>query len=587
MNDFSIWVAIFMEAFVSIHMSLFVLNPLANIISKENSKKTFWILFSIRAAILLFFDFFVTTSIAIVDFFSVFIGAFILIPVGMGVSALKNKWNSITNTNSSNPLSNNIKMDQPKTNNELSLLPTKVAVSPNNFDALYKLSEDQMLEEVINKELSKAEIDDFTNLIPSNILQRKKVLFIILSILIFVYISLIFFHFPSYVYIVWAVVLLIYWIISSKLSKFSFVEYLKKEIKVNSREKISNVIKYSKSNLNFIQNNIKTYIYIIVAVVLPLVIFSVPRIIYEKNDEWYAVKYYAFWLTNFKTAEIPEMHNNKKVVSLRWNTFSDMPFLEKVTLPDSITEIRWQAFKNCVNLSQINIPKKLEYLGWGAFYNAKSIKNVNLPDTLAYLGGEAFSWASSLENIVLPNWLIEIRWDTFVNCISLKSITIPDSVIRIGGHAFSGNKNLSEVIISENSKLEEIWGWAFYNAKSLKTIYLPNSLTSIWWEAFYWASSLDGIVLPNWLTEIRWDSFEYCKALSKINIPDSVTRIGGHAFYGDSNLSEVIISENSKLEEIGSSAFRLCGSLRSIKIPSSTSVNEKAFKESPTQIYRY
>ena len=67
-----------MEAFVSIHMSLFVLMPLSKRISKDNSKKTFWILFGIRVAILLFFDFFVTTNIAIVDFAAVFVGAFIL-----------------------------------------------------------------------------------------------------------------------------------------------------------------------------------------------------------------------------------------------------------------------------------------------------------------------------------------------------------------------------------------------------------------------------------------------------------------------------------------------------------------------------
>ena len=63
-----------------------------------------------------------------------------------------------------------------------------------------------------------------------------------------------------------------------------------------------------------------------------------------------------------------------------------------------------------------------------------------------------------------------------------------------------------------------------------------------------------------------------------------MTRIGGHAFYGDSNLSEVQLTSNSKLNEIGSSAFRQCSSLYSITIPRTTYVNERAFKESPTNI---
>ena len=64
-------------------------------------------------------------------------------------------------------------------------------------------------------------------------------------------------------------------------------------------------------------------------------------------------------------------------------------------------------------------------------------------------------------------------------------------------------------------------------------------------------------------------------------------RIGGHAFYGNSSLSKVSISENSKLQEIGSSAFRQCSRLYNINIPSGTYVNERAFKESPTVVNRY
>lgn len=36
---------LFMEAFVTIHMSVFVLLPLSKLISKDNSRKIFWTLF--------------------------------------------------------------------------------------------------------------------------------------------------------------------------------------------------------------------------------------------------------------------------------------------------------------------------------------------------------------------------------------------------------------------------------------------------------------------------------------------------------------------------------------------------------------
>ena len=52
-----ITVALGMEAFVSVHMSIFVLRPLSVIFSPQNSWKTFWELFILRVVILLIFDF--------------------------------------------------------------------------------------------------------------------------------------------------------------------------------------------------------------------------------------------------------------------------------------------------------------------------------------------------------------------------------------------------------------------------------------------------------------------------------------------------------------------------------------------------
>ncbi len=523
-SDFPVGVALVMEAFVSIHMSVFVLKPLSEMFSKDNSKKTFWTLFSIRAIVLIFCDFFITPSIAIVDFFSVFIGAFVIVPISALIT--KNNINSrsnqvINNTNNINisPMNTNqingIELKCAKCNSVLKItdkfcqscgtpfdqnnvvvsennnssipIPQKEKIIPSNFDSIYSLSEGMMIEEFIKKELVKAGIDNSMKLVPNDILKRKNILNTIFSVLVFVYISLIFFHFPIYTYVFGLIILFIFYKITRK---YNLIKYLTKQIKERPGEKISNIVMNVKNT--FVNDNSKSIfiVSILVAIFLPLIIFFTPKIIYEKTNGGYAVRYYMYGLTNFKSARIPEMHNNEPVVSLRGNTFSNMPFLESVILPNTIVEIRGQAFKNCYKLKEINIPNKLEYLGGGSFYNAKSIKNIELPDTLTYLGG----------------------------------------------------------------------------------------------ESFYGANSLEYVKLSNNLTEIRGDSFEYCTSLKKITIPDNVTRIGGHAFYGDSNLSEVQLTSNSKLNEIGSSAFRQCSSLYSITIPRTTYVNERAFKESPTNI---
>ena len=141
------------------------------------------------------------------------------------------------------------------------------------------------------------------------------------------------------------------------------MKYLVKQVKQNPKEKISNIVTLAKNDISFKYNNSKAILYIIVPILLALIIFIKPRIFYEEVDEGYAVRLYTFGVFNFKTVEIPEYHNNKKVVTLRGNAFSDMFFLESVKLPDTIKEIRGQAFKNCINLKNVNIPKNLEYLG--------------------------------------------------------------------------------------------------------------------------------------------------------------------------------------------------------------------------------
>ena len=55
-SNFHIGVAIGTEAFMSIHMSAFVLLPIANIFDRDKSKKLFMKLFVSRIIILLIFD---------------------------------------------------------------------------------------------------------------------------------------------------------------------------------------------------------------------------------------------------------------------------------------------------------------------------------------------------------------------------------------------------------------------------------------------------------------------------------------------------------------------------------------------------
>lgn len=497
-NSFSLITALGIEAFTSIHMSLFFLLPLAELISFEKKKEIFWRMFILRLVILLFCDFFISTYIAIFDFIFVFVGVFIIYPIAL---AIRRKINSRSNKALASSIANTISSQESVKNNEVmtcakcgeKLEPSynfcgkcgaKVeevqtieikektnTVKVSDFEPIYAKSEDEVLEDFINKEMKKANFEIDKKLVPKEVVKRRSILSILFAILLFVSISLIFFHFPNYTYIIDLIILVIFYIMSKK---YNLISYLKKEAKSRPDEKISNIVMSVKTSLVYDNYKILRAVLCLIATVAPLIIFKDPKIMYEKQGNGYAVRFYTFGLTNYKTATIPEVYNNKNVISLRGNAFSNMPFLEKVTLPDTIVEIRGQAFKNDVKLTSVNIPKELKYLGGGSFYNCKSIKKIELPDTLTYMGGETFYKASALTNIKLSENLKEIRGDSFEYCTSLKEITIPDKVSRIGGHAFYGASSLEKVELTEDSSLKEIGSSAFRKCNNLHTITIPS-----------------------------------------------------------------------------------------------------------------
>lgn len=346
-------------------------------------------------------------------------------------------------------------------------LSEKRIVHAEDFDPLFAMPEEDCVEGFIKREMQRAGITEEQNLIPEDMLRRKNILNAVLAVLLFVYISLFFFHFPMKTYVIGLIILVVYAFLTSR---YQLIKYLKKEIRSRSQEKISNIVMNVKASMVPDYSKKLKWALMAVAVTGSLLLFSKPRIFYEQADAGYYVRFYVYGLTNMTTATIPDTYQGEKVVGLRGNTFSNMPFLSEVTLPDSITEIRGQAFKNC-----------------------RSLERVTLPEHLTYLGG----------------------------------------------------------------------------------------------EAFYHCSSLEEVNLPAGLTEIRGNTFEECSSLLRIEIPDNVTRIGGHAFYGNTSLEEVVISPDSKLQQIGSSAFRCCDSLREITLPRGVSVNERAFKETPVRIDYY
>ena len=164
--------------------------------------------------------------------------------------------------------------------------------------------------------------------------------------------------------------------------------------------------------------------------------------------------------------------------------------------------------------------------------------------------------------------------EAFSGCRALRSIVIPNSVTSIGNIAFSCCKSLQSIVIPNS--VTSIGDWAFVGCKSLKTIVIPESVTSIGVFAFENCKSLQSIGIPNSVTSIGDGAFGGCDSLQSIVIPNSVTSIGYSAFGGCDSLQSIVIPDS--VTSIGDSAFDCCDSLQSIGIPNSvTSIGDGAF----------
>ena len=111
--------------------------------------------------------------------------------------------------------------------------------------------------------------------------------------------------------------------------------------------------------------------------------------------------------------------NEKKVLGILDNAFSNQTQITKVYLLDGMLAIGKGAFSNCTALTEIKIPETVIRLGEDAFMNCKSLEKLTLSEGLLEIGAYAFSDCENLTEVILPESVTVIEENAFFGCTNL------------------------------------------------------------------------------------------------------------------------------------------------------------------------
>lgn len=290
------------------------------------------------------------------------------------------------------------------------------------------------------------------------------------------------------------------------------------------------------------------------------------------------------------------------------NAFYECASITKLTVPGSVKTIGINALYNCAGLTSAGpIGGGYSYeFGWNdfipeyAFYYCSGLKNVIIPENIQNLGDYAFYSCTDLEriefNAIAMNDLSSVnnyvfnKAGTVGNGISLyisKDVTRIPAYLLTPGEGYNSQNDSAKVLsleFEDGSACETIGEYAFWRCNNLKTIQIPEKVTSIGNTAFSECPSLEMIkfnaIALNDLTYSCFESSGTAGPGINVFIGDKVTRIPAFLFAGFSEtykpscVKAVSFGANSVCESIEESAFCHSILLTDITLPDSIAVIE-------------
>ena len=158
------------------------------------------------------------------------------------------------------------------------------------------------------------------------------------------------------------------------------------------------------------------------------------------------------------------------------STLGTLP--EKVTILQGTVALPSEQLSGHTTVKEVVIPAGLIDFGGtanaagtgasGGFFKKSSVEKVTLPEGLTEIPAAAFNQAANLKEVNIPSTVKTVGINAFAYT-GLETLTIPATVENIGYGAFRGMANLTTVVIEGNATIAN---YAFRSCKNLESVYI-------------------------------------------------------------------------------------------------------------------
>lgn len=188
---------------------------------------------------------------------------------------------------------------------------------------------------------------------------------------------------------------------------------------------------------------------------------------------------------------------------------------------------------------------------------------VTIPDTLGgksvtAIADRAFYACNDIESITIPEGIKQIGKEAFMDCGSLMSVTLSSSIEKIGEGAFANCTSFNEMLFSAANMNYSIIDNVLYEDDGATLHTYPAGYV----KTFTGVASINAKEASTLEEDVG--SVGDVTVVTTFEVPASVTKICDKAFYGNTTLTAITVSNS--VSEIGAGAFACCGSLENIYV---------------------